>query len=142
MIKFSDLDFIKINKAKLKRLICNLVEENGCSVERVEYNFIGADRMVEINKEFLDHDYATDIITFDYTADKLISAEIFISIDTLKENATKNSQSVENEVIRLVFHGVLHCLGYKDKTKADKEIMRQKEDESINMFHVKQTLDV
>ena len=142
MIKFSGLDFIKINKAKLKRLICNLVEENGCSVERVEYNFIGADRMVEINKEFLDHDYATDIITFDYTADKLISAEIFISIDILKENATKNSQSVENEVIRLVFHGVLHCLGYKDKTKADKEIMRQKEDESINMFHVKQTLDV
>ncbi len=142
MIKFSGLDFIKINKAKLKRLICNLVEENGCSVERVEYNFIGADRMVEINKEFLDHDYATDIITFDYTADKLISAEIFISIDTLKENAAKNSQSIENEVIRLVFHGVLHCLGYKDKTKADKEIMRQKEDESINMFHVKQTLDV
>ena len=142
MIKFSGLDFIKINKAKLKRLIYNLVEENGCNVERVEYNFIGADRMVEINKEFLDHDYATDIITFDYTADKLISAEIFISIDTLKENATKNSQSIENEVIRLVFHGVLHCLGYKDKTKADKEIMRQKEDESINMFHVKQTLDV
>ena len=142
MIKFSGLDFIKINKAKLKRLIYNLVEENGCNVERVEYNFIGADRMVEINKEFLDHDYATDIITFDYTADKLISAEIFISIDTLKENATKNSQTVENEVIRLVFHGVLHCLGYKDKTKADKEIMRQKEDESINMFHVKQTLDV
>ena len=142
MIKFSGLDFIKINKAKLKRLICNLVEENGCNVERVEYNFIGADRMVEINKEFLDHDYATDIITFDYTADKLISAEIFISIDTLKENATKNSQTVENEVIRLVFHGVLHCLSYKDKTKADKEIMRQKEDESINMFHVKQTLDV
>ena len=142
MIKFSGLDFIKINKAKLKRLIYNLVEENGCNVERVEYNFIGADRMVEINKEFLDHDYATDIITFDYTADKLISAEMFISIDTLKENATKNSQSIENEVIRLVFHGVLHCLGYKDKTKADKEIMRQKEDESINMFHVKQTLDV
>ena len=142
MIKFSGLDFIKINKAKLKRLIYNLVEENGCNVERVEYNFIGADRMVEINKEFLDHDYATDIITFDYTADKLISAEMFISIDTLKENATKNSQTVENEVIRLVFHGVLHCLGYKDKTKADKEIMRQKEDESINMFHVKQTLDV
>lgn len=142
MIKFSGLDFIKINKAKLKRLICNLVEENGCNVERVEYNFIGADRMVEINKEFLDHDYATDIITFDYTAGKLISAEIFISIDTLKENATKNSQTVENEAIRLVFHGVLHCLGYKDKTKADKEIMRQKEDESINMFHVKQTLDV
>ena len=142
MIKFSGLDFIKINKAKLKRLICNLVEENGCNVERVEYNFIGADRMVEINKEFLDHDYATDIITFDYTTGKLISAEIFISIDTLKENATKNGQTVENEVIRLVFHGVLHCLGYKDKTKADKEIMRQKEDESINMFHVKQTLDV
>jgi len=142
MIKFSGLDFIKINKAKLKRLICNLVEGNGYSIERVEYNFIGVDKMIEINKEFLDHDYATDIITFDYTASKLISAEIFISIDTLKENATKNRQSVENETIRLVFHGALHCLGYKDKTKADKQIMRQKEDQSINMFHVKQTLNV
>jgi len=142
MIKFSGLDFIKINKPKLKRLICNLVEGNGYSIERVEYNFIGVDKMIEINKEFLDHDYATDIITFDYTASKLISAEIFISIDTLKENATKNRQSVENETIRLVFHGALHCLGYKDKTKADKQIMRQKEDQSINMFHVKQTLNV
>jgi len=142
MIKFSGLDFIKINKAKLKRLICNLVEDSGYNVERVEYNFIGVDKMIEINKEFLDHDYATDIITFDYTASKLISAEIFISIDTLKENATKNGQSVENETIRLVFHGALHCLGYKDKTKADKQIMRQKEDQSINMFHVKQTLNV
>ena len=142
MIKFSGLDFIKINKEKLKKLICNLVEDNGYSVERVEYNFIGVDRMIEINKEFLDHDYATDIITFDYTASKLISAEIFISIDTLKENATKNGQSIENETVRLVFHGALHCLGYKDKTKADKQIMRQKEDQSINMFHVKQTLNV
>jgi len=142
MIKFSGLDFIKINKPKLKRLICNLVEGNGYSIERVEYNFIGVDKMIEINKEFLDHDYATDIITFDYTTTKLISAEIFISIDTLKENATKNGQSVENETIRLVFHGALHCLGYKDKTKADKQIMRQKEDQSINMFHVKQTLNV
>ena len=142
MIKFSGLDFIKINKAKLKRLICNLVEDSGYNVERVEYNFIGVDKMIEINKEFLDHDYATDIITFDYTASKLISAEIFISIDTLKENATKNAQSIENETVRLVFHGALHCLGYKDKTKADKQIMRQKEDQSINMFHVKQTLNV
>ena len=142
MIKFSGLDFIKINKEKLKKLICNLVEDNGYSVERVEYNFIGVDRMIEINKEFLDHDYATDIITFDYTTTKLISAEIFISIDTLKENAAKNKQSVENETVRLVFHGALHCLGYKDKTKADKQIMRQKEDQSINMFHVKQALNV
>lgn len=142
MIKFLGLDFIKINKAKLKRLICNLVEDNGYSVERVDYNFIGVDRMIEINKEFLDHNCATDIITFDYTACKLISAEIFISTDTLKENATKNRQSVENETIRLVFHGALHCLGYKDKTKAEKQIMRQKEDQSINMFHVKQILNV
>jgi len=142
MIKFSGLDFIKTNKAKLKRLICNLVEDNDYSVERVEYNFIGVDRMIEINKEFLNHDYPTDIITFDYTVSKLISAEIFISINTLKENASKNRQSIENEMIRLVFHGALHCLGYKDKTKADKEIMRQKEDQCINMFHVKQTQNV
>ena len=112
-------------------------------INRVEYNFISANKIKEINKEFLDHDAITDIITFDYTENNKISAEVFISKEALLKNAAENNQSAEDETVRLVLHGLLHCLGYKDKTKSEKEIMRGKEEEAIKMFHVKQmTLDV
>ena len=142
MIKFLGLDFIKISKSKLKTLLCDLVETKGYSIDRIVYNFISIKKIIQINKEFLSHSNETDIITFDYTENKKISAEVFISIATLKKNALQNSQSAENETIRLVFHGLLHCLGYKDKTDKQKEIMRSKEDQLIKRFHVKQAQNV
>ncbi|MBR98685.1 MAG: rRNA maturation RNase YbeY [Flavobacteriaceae bacterium] len=142
MIKFLGLDFIKISKPKLKASLCDLVEGKGYSIDRIVYNFISIKKIIQINKEFLSHSNETDIITFDYTENKKISAEVFISIATLKKNALQNSQSAENEAIRLVFHGLLHCLGYKDKTDKQKEIMRSKEDQLIKRFHVKQTQNV
>ena len=143
MIKFLDLDFVKISKPKLKILLRKVASEKQHIINRVEYNFINANKMKEINKEFLDHDEITDIITFDYTEGSKISAEVFISKEALLKNAAENSQSTEDETVRLLSHGLLHCLGYKDKTKSEKEIMRGKEEEGIKMFHVKQmTLDV
>ena len=143
MIKFLDLDFVKISKPKLKILLRKVALEKQHIINRVEYNFINANKMKEINKEFLDHDEITDIITFDYTEGSKISAEVFISKEALLNNATENRQSAEDETVRLVLHGLLHCLGYKDKTKREKEIMRGKEEEAIKMFHVKpMTLDV
>jgi len=143
MIKFLDLDFLKISKPKLKILIRKVALEKQYTINRVEYNFISANKIKEINKEFLDHDAITDIITFDYTESNKISAEVFISKEALLKNAAENNQSAEDETVRLVLHGLLHCLGYKDKTKSEKEIMRGKEEEAIKMFHVKQmTLDV
>jgi len=143
MIKFLDLDFVKISKPKLKILLRKIALEKQYIINRAEYNFISADKMKEINEEFLDHDDITDIITFDYTEGNKISAEVFISKEALLKNASENIQSAEDETVRLVLHGLLHCLGYKDKTKREKEIMRGKEEEAIKMFHVKQmTLDV
>ncbi len=143
MIKFIDLDFVEISKPKLKILLRKVASEKQHIINRVEYNFINANKMKEINKEFLDHDEITDIITFDYTEGSKISAEVFISKEALLNNAAENRQSAEDETVRLVLHGLLHCLGYKDKTKSEKEIMRGKEEEGIKMFHVKQmTLDV
>tara|TARA_Y100000739_G_scaffold81705_1_gene69671 strand:- start:309 stop:740 length:432 start_codon:yes stop_codon:yes gene_type:complete len=143
MIKFLDLDFVKISKPKLKILLRKVASEKHYIINRVEYNFISANKMKEINKEFLDHDDITDIITFDYTDGNKVSAEVFISKEALLKNAAENSQSAEDETVRLLSHGLLHCLGYKDKTKKEKEIMRGKEEEAIKMFHVKpMTLDV
>ena len=143
MIKFIDLDFVEISKPKLKILLRKVASEKQHIINRVEYNFINANKIKEINKEFLDHDEITDIITFDYTEGSKISAEVFISKEALLNNAAENRQSAEDETVRLVLHGLLHCLGYKDKTKSEKEIMRGKEEEGIKMFHVKQmTLDV
>ena len=143
MIKFLDLDFLKISQPKLKILLRKVALEKQYTINRVEYNFISANKIKEINKEFLDHDAITDIITFDYTESNKISAEVFISKEALLKNAAENNQSAEDETVRLVLHGLLHCLGYKDKTKREKEIMRGKEEEAIKMFHVKpMTLDV
>ena len=143
MIKFLDLDFLKISQPKLKILLRKVALDKQYIINRVEYNFISANKIKEINKEFLDHDAITDIITFDYTESNKISAEVFISKEALLKNAAENNQSAEDETVRLILHGLLHCLGYKDKTKREKEIMRGKEEEAIKMFHVKpMTLDV
>jgi rRNA maturation RNase YbeY len=82
----------------------------------------------EKNRSYLGHDTFTDIITFDYSDRDLISGDIFISIDRVRENAPINNTPFENELSRVIIHGILHLLGYKDKGKKEKEIMRKKED--------------
>ena len=82
----------------------------------------------EKNRAYLGHDTFTDIITFDYSDRDLISGDIFISIDRVRENAPINNDPFENELSRVIIHGILHLLGYKDKGKKEKEIMREKED--------------
>jgi metalloprotein, YbeY/UPF0054 family len=87
--------------------------------------------MQSLNNNFLNHKNDTDIITFDYSEGKTIIAEVFISIEMMRDNAQKYVQSVENECVRLISHGLFHCLGYKDKLSEEKEIMRKKEEEFI-----------
>ena len=87
--------------------------------------------MYSLNKDFLNHDSDTDIITFDYSKSKTIIAEVFISSDMMIKNASENIQSIENESFRLLYHGLLHCMGYKDNTVEEKAIMRKKEEEFI-----------
>ena len=130
---------IKINGAKnklfdTKRVSQKLIDfatEEGFKIDRLEYNFVDSEKMYSLNKDFLNHDTDTDIITFDYSKSKTIIAEVFISIETMIKNASENMQSVENESFRLLSHGLLHCMGYNDNTVEEKAIMRKKEEEFI-----------
>ncbi|MEK6152864.1 rRNA maturation RNase YbeY [Flavobacteriaceae bacterium 3-367] len=100
------------------------------------YIFCSDESMLEMNKKYLDHDTFTDIITFDYTEGEELSGDIFISTDRLRENAATFGVSFREEVLRVMVHGVLHLMGYKDKTDEDKTLMRNKENEMIALFHV------
>ena len=85
-----------------------------------------------MNKSYLGHDSHTDIITFDYSENMSINAEVYISIDMMKENAKKFKQSIENEMVRLISHALFHCMGHSDKSKLEKEKMRIMEEKFIN----------
>jgi len=87
--------------------------------------------LLEMNKQYLNHDYYTDVITFDYTAEKLVSGDLYISLDRILENAKKRRLKTEDELHRIFVHGVLHLCGYQDKSKTHKEKMTQKEDEYL-----------
>ena len=94
------------------------------------------DALLALNQKHLDHDHYTDVITFDYSTAKEVNCDIAVSTDRVLENATLEGVSVENELARVLIHGILHCVGYSDKTPNDKQIMRMKEDEMLKQFHV------
>jgi rRNA maturation RNase YbeY len=100
--------------------------------------FCTDEELLAINKEHLDHDYYTDIITFNYNNDSIVSGDLFISVDRIKDNATQLGVSMEEELHRVCYHGVLHLVGYNDKTDQEIEVMRAKENFYLNkLFHVK-----
>ncbi|WP_297706566.1 rRNA maturation RNase YbeY [uncultured Eudoraea sp.] len=104
----------------------------------LSYIFCSDEYLIKLNQKYLGHDTYTDIVTFNYSEEDVISGEIYISVDRVKENAVKFKEDFKRELRRVMAHGVLHLLGYNDKSKKEKEEMRTKEDEKINMFHVKQ----
>ena len=97
---------------------------------------MGDQALLELNQKHLGHNYYTDVITFDYSNAKVINCDIAVSTDRVSENATLEGVSVENELARALIHGILHCVGYSDKTPPEKQIMREKEDEMLKRFHV------
>ena len=113
-----------------------IVERASFVVENLTYQFVDDSKMIQVNRKFLNHDNYTDIITFDYTEGAKLSADIFISTERVLENAEKFDLTYENEMMRVLIHGVLHCLGYSDKTQEEKQMMRKKENESLELFHV------
>ena len=94
------------------------------------------DALLELNQKHLDHNDYTDVITFDYSTPKAVNCDIAVSTDRVSENATQEGVTVENELARVLIHGILHCVGYSDKTHIDKQIMRKKEEEMLKRFHV------
>ena len=131
MIKFISCPDDLIEKDILRETITYFADKDGFKIKKLDYNFVGLKKMQSLNNTFLNHKNDTDIITFDYSEGKTITAEVFISIDMMRDNAQKYIQSVENECVRLISHGLFHCLGYKDKSSEEKEIMRKKEEEFI-----------
>jgi len=104
----------------------------------ISYVFCTDDYLLKLNEKFLGHNTYTDIISFDYSEGDNISGEIYISTDRVKENAQRYNVKFDIELQRVMAHGLLHLMGYKDKSEEEKKVMRTKEDEKINMFHVKQ----
>lgn len=112
----------------LKKFIERIFKEERKSLDTMNYIFCSDLMLLDINKKYLNHNYLTDIITFDLSEQsQKIKAEVYISIERVKENAIKFETSLNNEILRVMFHGVLHLCGYKDKTITQKKIMREKE---------------
>lgn len=97
-------------------------------------HWINDEELLEVNRKYLNHDYYTDIITFDYTRRNKISGELFISEDRIADNAKQNDEPVERERNRVVAHGILHLIGFGDKTDEEKALMRSKEDEILDLL--------
>jgi len=106
------------------------------SISELNFTFMSDEDLLQINKDYLNHDFYTDIITFDNTIGKVISADIAISYDRIKDNAKALGIDLNTELNRVMIHGVLHCLGFQDHTEEEKKNMRELEDDMLNMFHV------
>jgi rRNA maturation RNase YbeY len=114
-----------------------IVSENKKEGE-INYIFCDDEYLHKINLEYLNHDTLTDIISFDYSVGSELNGDIFISIERVQDNANDYEVTFEQELKRVLAHGILHYCGYKDKTDAEAVLMRNKEDEKIDMFHVEQ----
>jgi len=129
-------DYLMTDKAKYSDWISSILFSEGFSLGPLDYIFVDDQALLEINLQYLGHDTLTDIITFDYTQGKTLSGDIFISTQRVQENADTFGVAFENELQRVMSHGLLHVMGYGDKTPEEVEIMRGKEEEKIKMFHV------
>ena len=129
-----EIDF-KLEDETKTSLWLNLISENNNQIiSNINYVFCNDEYLLNINKEHLNHDYYTDIITFDLSDTNEIESDIFISIDRVKENATNQNTSFVKELNRVLAHGLLHLIGYDDKTDDDKKIMRDKEDSCLSLL--------
>jgi len=123
-----------IDQKLISDWVNRVVVNNGSEIGEINYYFCSDDYLLQMNREHLNHDYFTDIITFDYTVANIISGDLFISVDTVKDNAEDYKCEYFEELHRVIIHGVLHLLGIDDKTDEDQEIMTQKEDESLALL--------
>ena len=135
MINFNyETNFSLENQEVISKWIINTIKEEGYKLEEINYVFCDDDYLHKINVEFLNHDTLTDIISFDYSVGKIIQGDIFISVERVRDNAKDFGVSFNEEISRVIIHGVLHYCGYKDKTDYDSNIMRQKENHYLSLL--------
>ena len=139
-MKGSNISFYSVGTFSLKKeaavaaCIKAITLEESREVGDITFVFCDDNYLLKINKEFLDHDTYTDIITFDYSVGNEIVSEIYVSTDRVEENAKKYKQTFENEMHRVIIHGVLHLCGYNDKLVEEKQIMRDKENHYLSLL--------
>ena len=130
---FEDIDPIEID-SRTNEWLQKLILLEGKKVGKINYIFLSDDGLLKVNRDFLHHDYYTDVITFDYVKGKTISADIFVSLPRISENAISHSKDFNSELHRVLAHGLLHLCGYKDKTEDEITEMRNKEDFYLNIY--------
>jgi len=125
-----------LDKREIQSLTAALIKKLNLKLVSLIINFVDPDYIRKINKQYLNHDYSTDILTFNYSENlHIIDAEIYVSLYDAFQNAEKWKVSPENEVARLIIHGILHLCGFDDQLEKDREIMREKEDELVTEFN-------
>jgi rRNA maturation RNase YbeY len=131
---FETRGFTLSNRTGLKTFIEKIFRKEGKRLKSLNYVFTTDEALRKINRDFLKHDYYTDIVSFDVSASNETEGEIYISIDRVKENARRLNVPFKIELLRVMFHGTLHLCGYKDKSAADIKSMRRKEDDYIKLY--------
>ncbi len=139
MINFNyETDFNLENEDAISNWITNVITSENKNEGEINYIFCDDDYLHKINVEHLGHDTLTDIISFDYSIGNELHGDIFVSVERVKDNAVDFNVFFDEELKRVLVHGILHYCGYKDKSENDKLLMRRKEDEKLAMFHVEQ----
>lgn len=139
MIYFNyETTFELVNESSYEKWISTIIQSEGKEEGEINYIFCDDDYLHKINVDYLDHDTLTDIISFDYSEGNFLQGDIFISVERVRDNATDFNTNFEEELKRVMAHGVLHYCGYKDKSDEESLLMRKKEDEKISLFHVEQ----
>jgi rRNA maturation RNase YbeY len=137
MIEFHyEFDFELKQPEYYESWIRRIVSSENAVTDAITYIFCNDDYLLEINKKYLDHDFYTDVISFQYIDNQVVNGDIFISIDRIRENSQIFKVDEEHELRRVMAHGVLHLLGYKDKSEQDALLMKRKENEKLELFHV------
>lgn len=132
-IHFVEMEVLDLSSEFFSLWLYDVVNREGFDLGNINLIFTSDDYLLDVNRKYLNHDYYTDIITFDYSENNVISGDLFISIDRVRDNSKKLNQMFHVELNRVVVHGVLHLCGYGDKSDDEKLLMRKKEDFALSI---------
>ena len=135
---YAENNFELGDQSRVENWLKQVIASEGKKTGEISFIFCDDEYLLKINKEYLDHDTYTDIISFDNSVGKILNGDVFISTERVAENAISYEVSFEEELQRVLVHGILHFCGYTDKSDAEQEVMREKEEEKMKMFHVEQ----
>lgn len=130
-----DVELPHLDSERIINWLLNVASQNHKSIGEISYIFCSDAYLLDVNKKFLQHDYLTDVITFDYTEDDVVGGDIFISTERIADNAIDFNVSFSDELLRVIVHGVLHLIGFNDKTESDQSIMTDMENKSLQIYH-------